>query len=155
MSSTLVTARRATVSNTSASVARRAVTNVELKGPRTAAPVVALVEDYVRNRGWQYEDFLVSCFDRKQIIEAKRLCPRLRIGVLIERVSRDVAATAGRIGAFSINPHRERVTPELVADAHRRGLKVFVYTVNEPADIARMRAMGVDGVFCDYPERCR
>ena len=32
-------------------------------------------------------------------------------------------------------------------------LKVFVFTANEPADIARMSALGVDGVFSDFPER--
>jgi glycerophosphoryl diester phosphodiesterase len=40
-----------------------------------------------------------------------------------------------------------------VADAHRRGLKVFVFTINRPADIAFMQTLGVDGVFTDYPER--
>jgi glycerophosphoryl diester phosphodiesterase len=28
-----------------------------------------------------------------------------------------------------------------------------VYTVNEPASLARMRALGADGVFTDFPER--
>ena len=37
--------------------------------------------------------------------------------------------------------------------AHARGLRVYVYTVNEPEDIARFRAAGVDGVFTDFPER--
>jgi glycerophosphoryl diester phosphodiesterase len=32
-------------------------------------------------------------------------------------------------------------------------LKVFVFTVNKPIDIARMAALGVDGVFSDFPER--
>ena len=40
-----------------------------------------------------------------------------------------------------------------VEDAHRRGLRVFPFTVNHPDDIARMRDLGVDGVFSDYPER--
>jgi glycerophosphoryl diester phosphodiesterase len=40
-----------------------------------------------------------------------------------------------------------------VADAHRRGLKIFAFTVNEPKDIARMKTLGVDGVFSDFPER--
>jgi glycerophosphoryl diester phosphodiesterase len=39
-----------------------------------------------------------------------------------------------------------------VDDAHRRGLKVFVFTVNFPDDLNRMRAMGVDGVFTNFPE---
>jgi len=45
------------------------------------------------------------------------------------------------------------VKPALVEEAHRRGLKVFVYTVNEADDIQRMRDFGVDGIFCNYPDR--
>jgi glycerophosphoryl diester phosphodiesterase len=30
---------------------------------------------------------------------------------------------------------------------------MFVFTVNEPEEIASMRALGVDGVFSDFPER--
>jgi glycerophosphoryl diester phosphodiesterase len=40
-----------------------------------------------------------------------------------------------------------------VKEAHRLGLRVVVWTVNEPADIQRMRDWGVDGVISDYPDR--
>ena len=35
------------------------------------------------------------------------------------------------------------------------GLKVIPWTVNEPADIARVLAMNVDGLISDYPDRVR
>src|SRR5260370_42289602 len=41
-------------------VNRRAVVNVELKGPRTAAPVSVLIEESVNRRGSSYDAFLVS-----------------------------------------------------------------------------------------------
>ncbi|MFO1487118.1 MAG: glycerophosphodiester phosphodiesterase family protein [Verrucomicrobiota bacterium] len=136
-------------------VKHRAVINVELKGPRTAAPVVKLIERYVGELGWRYDEFLVSSFDHKQLSAARKLQPKIRLGALIEKVPRGLAAFAERLGAWSVNPAKEIVTPALVADAHERGLKVFVFTVNEPQDLARMATLGVDGVFCDYPERVR
>jgi glycerophosphoryl diester phosphodiesterase len=134
-------------------VNRRAVINVELKGPHTAAPVVALIAEYTNRRGWSYDDFLVSSFDHARIREARQLCPEIRIGALIEKTPRGLAKFAEDLGAWSVHAGKRRVTPKLVADAHRRGLKVFVFTVNEPKDIARMRTLGVDGVFSDFPER--
>ena len=134
-------------------VDHHAVINVELKGPRTAAPVVTLIDEYVRHRGWRYDEFLVSAFDHSQLREAKKLQPEIRLGALIEKIPRGLAAFAEQLGAWSINPSKECVTAELVADAHRRGLKVFVFTVNKPKDITRMARLGVDGVFSDYPER--
>ena len=56
-------------------VNRRAVINVELKGPHTAAPVTALIAGYVNQRGWSYDDFCASSFDHARIREAIRLCP--------------------------------------------------------------------------------
>jgi glycerophosphoryl diester phosphodiesterase len=40
-----------------------------------------------------------------------------------------------------------------VAESHRHGLKVFAFTINRPAEITRMKMLGVDGVFSDFPER--
>lgn len=134
-------------------VNRRAVVNVELKGPLTAAPVVALITEYVHQRGWSFDDFLISSFDQAQIREAKQVCPEIRIGALIGKPPRGLAKFAEELNAWSLHPSLRGVTPELVADAHQRGLKVFVYTVNELEDLAVMRTLGVDGVFSDFPER--
>ena len=40
-------------------------------------------------------------------------------------------------------------------EAHGLGLKVVVWTVNDPADMATMIALGVDGIITDYPDRLR
>jgi len=52
-----------------------------------------------------------------------------------------------------VNPAARFVTKKFVENAHARGLRVFPYTVNTPAEIARLRQLGVDGVFTDFPER--
>jgi glycerophosphoryl diester phosphodiesterase len=44
-------------------------------------------------------------------------------------------------------------TPEVIAAAHRHGLEVHVWTVNEPTEIQEMLALGVDGIITDYPRR--
>jgi len=134
-------------------VNRRAVINVELKGAHTAAPVSALIAEYVNRHGWSYDDFLVSSFDHARIREAKQWCPGIRIGALIMKTPRGLAKFADALDAWSLHAGRRCVTPKLVADAHRRGLKVFVFTINQPGEIARMKTLGVDGVFSDFPER--
>jgi glycerophosphoryl diester phosphodiesterase len=134
-------------------VNRRAIINVELKGPHTAAPVAALITEYVNRRGWRFSDFLVSSFDHARLREARQLCPDIRLGALIMKAPRGLAKFAETLGAWSLNIDKRRVTPKLVADAQGRGLKVFVFTVNRPGEIARMKKLGVDGVFSDFPER--
>ena len=132
-------------------VERRAFINIELKGRRTAEPVARLVAEFVTTRGWRYEDFLVSSFHRRELREIYN--PRVPIGLLLTRPSRLYALSARRVRASAVNPAARFVTARFVEDAHWRGLRVFAYTVNAPTEIARLRRLGVDGVFTDFPER--
>lgn len=45
--------------------------------------------------------------------------------------------------------------PEKVREAHSLGLKVLVWTVNDPAAMARMIGYGVDGLITDRPDLAR
>ena len=47
----------------------------------------------------------------------------------------------------------DTATPLLVKALHKARLTVFVYTVNKPTDIAKMRALGVEGLISNYPDR--
>lgn len=51
------------------------------------------------------------------------------------------------------SPDFQTLTAENMAAARRWSLWITVWTVNEPADIARMIALGVDGIASDYPDR--
>jgi glycerophosphoryl diester phosphodiesterase len=48
---------------------------------------------------------------------------------------------------------RDVVTPRFVAEAHRRNLPVHVWTVDEPDEMRRLLALGVDGIQTDRPDR--
>lgn len=46
-------------------------------------------------------------------------------------------------------------TPEHVEAAHRLGIEVHVWTINDPAEIDALLELGVDGVMSDFPGRVR
>lgn len=66
-----------------------------------------------------------------------------------------LAAAAAAAGATMISPKRVMVTPELVTAAHAFGLRVVVWTVNDPAEMERHIAFGVDAIVTDHPDRLR
>ncbi len=136
-------------------VNRRIGVNVELKGPDTAALTVSLIDRHIKDRGWDSDQFIVSSFNQRELGKVHRLKPYIRIGVVIGGMHRIYASFTRRHEVYSVHPHMDLVTARFMERAHRRGLKVFVHTVNDPGDITRMEAMGVDGMFTDFPERLR
>ena len=62
---------------------------------------------------------------------------------------------AKELGAEAINPHFTQLNAGNVAKLHEAGFKVYTWTVNDPADYQKLKEMGVDGVFSDYPDRMK
>ncbi len=58
----------------------------------------------------------------------------------------------GTIGDADYRPY---VTREMVAHAHRNGIKVIPWTVNDVPTMAKLIDDGVDGIITDYPDRLR
>ena len=130
----------------------RARAQLELKGEgtgeRTARYLTTLISE-----GWAPDSFLVSSFDHEELAAFKRSCPNVAIGILLYGYPINTPEISRALGAYSVHLDIETVTPKRVSTLHEHGFKVFVYTANEPSDIAAMRAIGVDGVFSDFPDR--
>ena len=132
---------------------KRIQVNIEIKGEDTAIPVYNIIDNYVKEKGWRWEDFLISSFNQYELLRFKSVASNVRIGVIIAGIPIDLAECAQKLNAYSLHLSKEFIARELVDDAHKRGLRVFVYTPNHPEDIACMKSLGVDGIFSDYPDR--
>jgi glycerophosphoryl diester phosphodiesterase len=99
---------------------------------------------------------LVSSFKLPALAQLKARLPWLRAATLHggrEWRRRDLCAPALEMGAEAVHPGINLVSPQVVRDAHARGLRVHVWTANRWSTLSRLLAWGVDGVFTDYPER--
>lgn len=136
-------------------VSKKVPINIELKGKNTAESVADLIKEYIEKRGWTVEHFLVSSFDHYELKRFKELMPKIRVGALITGIPIGYSDYAKSLDAYSVNLNLEFIDQKFVDDAHNKGFKVFVYTVNDEDDINRMRALGVDGLFSNYPDRIK
>jgi len=136
-------------------IAGQALLNIELKGADTAEPVTRFLQSLLSQPDcrWYKAQFLLSSFNHRELQQAARYDPELALGALCYGLPLDDARFASDLGAVSVNPGHDMLDRRFVEDAHARGLLVCAYTVNEPDDLARMAALGVDGVFSNYPER--
>ena len=67
----------------------------------------------------------------------------------------DLALAVQQAGGRYWGPNYLDLTEPRVQRAHRAGLEVHTWTVNDPTDIARLSRWGVNGVTSDYPDRVR
>jgi glycerophosphoryl diester phosphodiesterase len=97
------------------------------------------------------DDAVIISFEPGALRAVRRLRPALRtvqhvgFGVSIRR--------AGE--AWAVGFANERATPRAVARAQSAGLATTVYTVNEPARMLELAALGVTGIFTDRPDLAR
>jgi glycerophosphoryl diester phosphodiesterase len=134
---------------------------------------VALLLDLLRTE--KFEDrVMVQSFDWRTLQLVQKLAPEIPTVYLTVQGGRDPTVFADKASEWTAgfnpaehgasiprtikaaggaiwSPYVRDLTPELVSESHTLGLKVVVWTVNQPADMAHLIEMGVDGIISDRP----
>jgi glycerophosphoryl diester phosphodiesterase len=128
--------------------------NIELKGKNTAQPTQKIVHSFYK-KGWSKKDFVISSFLWEELKIYRKLDLKIPIAILTEENPIDAISIGVDVKAFAINPWYKTLTKQNVEYLHKSGFKINTYTVNEPEDINKVIELGVDGIFCNFPERLR
>ncbi len=122
--------------------------NVEIKNAAAGIAVLALMKRYPRT------PVLVSSFDHDLLAALRRQEPELSLGFLTEASDwQGTLERAAEHAAESFHPREDLVDAELILACRSRRLAVYPWTVDEPQRLAALYRLGVDGVFCNDPER--
>ncbi|MCE9787705.1 glycerophosphodiester phosphodiesterase [Shewanella chilikensis] len=130
----------------------RMTVNIELKGVGCIEPFIQQYPQLLQ-LGYQPEQLLVSSFNHLWLKQVKQQLPNVPVAPLLEGIALNQAAVVSELKAWSLHLDISFINRELVADAHQRGAKVYVYTVDDADDIRALAALGVDGIFANYPDR--
>lgn len=137
---------------------RHCALQVEIKG--TAPEIAAAVARVLRD-GHALDDTLVTSFTHTLLLAVKEAEPRLRTGTLFtpqalpedERVRAAEAVNLARWArADALLPHFSQITPTLVVAAHAAGLEMAAWTVDDPTEMGRLAAAGVDRCTTNVPD---
>lgn len=134
--------------------------NIELKGAPLSSlspgrkalvdGVVALVREL------EVERVLLSSFDHEMIRYAKALGPEIPGALLVLSVNIDPVVYLRGVGADALNSRFTAYDPVWAAALRDAGFGVFVWTVNETADLLRFSLEpSVSGIITDWPQRLR
>lgn len=130
--------------------------NVELKVDRTrdAAPLARLAATELARLGLAGR-VLVSSFHPLALLAFRTAAPHLPTAFLWEaprhRAREELFGLA--LATLAVHPEACLVDGGTVARWHRRGRLVDVWTVDEPAELRRLAALGVDGIITNRPGR--
>jgi len=103
-----------------------------------------------------FDRAMISSFNPRELWRIKRLEPRITLGALwgpSEPWYLRSRWWRRLLQPQALHPEQKLVTPHLIQSAHARGQRVHTWTVNDEETARRMRAMGVDMVMGDYPDR--
>jgi glycerophosphoryl diester phosphodiesterase len=132
--------------------------NVEIKCDRaddrglTAAVVRVIREARAEDR------ILLSSFNPLCLLRARVLAPGLPRALLFERDSAwplRSALSAPLLSAVALHPENVLATPERIGGWRKRGYRVTVWTVDDPAEAARLIGAGVSGIITNRPALMR
>jgi glycerophosphoryl diester phosphodiesterase len=139
----------------------RLLVNVELKAMgvpwteiRALVRAVAAVVDVPDLR----QRVLVSSFHPYAVWAWRREVPAVAAGLLFEHdAPRPLrrAWTLPLLDVVSVHPEARLCDAAALEQWHRRGLRVNAWTVDAPAELARLAGLGVDGIITNDPAAAR
>jgi len=128
--------------------------NVEIKdltGTNGHALVAEKVVKLIRDFGI-HEDVIISSFQHDYIKQVKLLDPLINLAVLVEEEVPDPIGLVKSLGAQAYNPKSGAISPDRITQLREQGIDVYVYTVNDPAEMAQLVRAQASGIFTDYPQ---
>lgn len=101
---------------------------------------------------------LISSFDPSAVLQVRLTARDIPVGLLFHgKLARPLreAWSSHLIRPFAVHPESKLVTASSVAAWKRRGLAINAWTVDDPDELRRLDALGVDGVFTNDPAAAR
>lgn len=131
---------------------RRVKVNIEIKSKGITREVCEVINSYL-SKGWAYNDFLVSSFNHKDIYEMQKIDLTIPRGIITSGFSLKYLRSLEDLKPYTIMHYYRSLTKRFLKAAHEEGVNVFVWTGNNKKVYEKLKKMGIDGVFSDYPDK--
>jgi len=135
--------------------------NIEIKSnpagdnvyhPITSVFAKMIYDEVLANK--MQKHVIIQSFDARPLRELRKLPVKLPLALLVmnkDSIEKNLANLGFQPDTYS--PHFSLVDEATVAYCRERKMKIVTWTVNEIADLERMKKFDLDGIITDYPDR--
>lgn len=128
--------------------------NIEIKDASDTAADAVIVPKVVElvEQLDMLDQVLISSFKHDYLRQVKSLNPDIATGVLVDKTEKDPLGLMQEYDAQAYHPKGTVINAEQVQALIAAGYDVNVWTVNKESDMRQLLAMGVSGIFTDFPQ---
>lgn len=133
----------------------RILVNVEIKTEAVGRGIVEKTLQVIERLGMR-DQVVISSFDPRALERVRELDETLVTASLFNaRLQKGLSPgeVMDRVGSQGFNLSKRQVHPSIVEACHALGRPVAVYTVDDPDEMKRLIALGVDAIFTNRPDR--
>ncbi|OVE75717.1 hypothetical protein BVX98_07115 [bacterium F11] len=96
---------------------------------------------------------VIISFDEPTLVLCKKISPQIATGFLYSDFLYDALDRAKALKTNHILPRKDRVTGDLVNEAHNSGMAVMAWTADRLDEFRKLLIWQVDAVATNYPDR--
>lgn len=109
-----------------------------------------IVAETVTRRG-EADDHVIASFNAAAVVHANMTNPRIRTLYLSGSPSVQEVELCDRIGADIFGTSHKELTEPIIELAHKKGLVVWIWTVDEEDRVEQLVEWGADGIITNRP----
>ncbi|MEP6712747.1 MAG: glycerophosphodiester phosphodiesterase family protein, partial [Ferruginibacter sp.] len=97
---------------------------------------------------------IIQSFDMRTLQYLHKKYPAIKTALLIEATNLNSFRKQIKDLGFTptiYSPEQALVTANLIAACHEKKIRIIPWTVDDKKEIARLKALGVDGIITDFP----
>tara|TARA_Y100001970_G_scaffold105171_1_gene131743 strand:- start:3591 stop:4286 length:696 start_codon:yes stop_codon:yes gene_type:complete len=102
-----------------------------------------------------FHNIIISSFNPFVLMELNKHTTKVKIGQLWSGSNSQpwfvTYLSYYKLSPYSFHASIEYITPQMAHWVQKKGMKLFLYTVNTPQQLAKAYSLNADAIFSDYP----
>lgn len=96
---------------------------------------------------------ILSSFNHYSMVKCKEISKEIKTGLLYMAGLFEPEIYCQHVGADALHPFYMSINKEIVSAAHKRGVQINPFTINDEETMKAMLQLGVDGIITNFPDK--